>query len=62
MEKPRPFRLNEVLATAQITLNHVEGQNIVSWDDIEEVFPGVERVRNGSSVIKFCRGVFSTQR
>ncbi|KAG0293482.1 hypothetical protein BGZ96_002768, partial [Linnemannia gamsii] len=40
----------------EITLNYVDEQNIVSWEDIEQVFPGVKRVRNGSSVIKFLRG------
>ncbi|KAF9908748.1 hypothetical protein EC991_009558 [Linnemannia zychae] len=47
MEETRSFRLTETLPTAQITLSHVEGQNIVSWEDIEQVFPGVKRVRNG---------------
>ncbi|KAF9117739.1 hypothetical protein BGW39_001849, partial [Mortierella sp. 14UC] len=42
--------------TVEITLNHVDGQNIVYWEDIEQVFPGVKRVRNGNSVIKFLRG------
>ncbi|KAG0196159.1 hypothetical protein BGX33_001991, partial [Mortierella sp. NVP41] len=42
--------------TMEITLNHVDGQNIVYWEDIEQVFPGVKRVRNGNSVIKFLRG------
>ncbi|KAF9902118.1 hypothetical protein EC991_005258 [Linnemannia zychae] len=55
MEETRSYRLTETLTTAQITLNHIEGQNIVSWEDIEQVFPGVKRVSNGNSVIKFDR-------
>ncbi|KAF9944882.1 hypothetical protein BGZ72_001879, partial [Mortierella alpina] len=55
MNRTRSFRLIETLDTVEITLSHVEGQNMVSWEDIEHVFPGVHRVRNGSSVIKFHR-------
>ncbi|KAG0255867.1 hypothetical protein BGZ95_005656, partial [Linnemannia exigua] len=56
MEETQSFRLNETMDTVEITLNHVEGQNIVYWEDIEQAFPGAKRVRNGSSVIKFLRG------
>ncbi|KAF9551518.1 hypothetical protein EC957_008187 [Mortierella hygrophila] len=42
--------------TMEITLNHVDGQNIVYWEDIEQAFPGVKRVSTGYSVIKFLRG------
>ena len=55
MEVTRSFHLIETLDTLEITLNHVEGQNMVSWENIENVFPGVRRIRNGSSVIKFHR-------
>ncbi|KAF9115390.1 hypothetical protein BGW39_003061, partial [Mortierella sp. 14UC] len=56
MEDTQSFRLIETMDTVEITLNHVDGQNIVYWEDIEQVFPGVKRVRNGNSVIKFLRG------
>ena len=56
MEDTQSFRLIETMDTVEITLNHVEGQNIVYWEDIEQVFPGVKRVRNGKSVVKFLRG------
>ncbi|KAF9962085.1 hypothetical protein BGZ72_010691 [Mortierella alpina] len=55
MEVTQSLRLIDTLDTVEITLNHVEGQNMVSWENIENVFPGVHRVRNGSSVIKFHR-------
>ncbi len=61
MEVTRSFRLDDTLTTAQISLYHVEGQTIVNWEDIEQVFPGVERVFNGNSVIRFSRGDISTQ-
>ncbi|KAG9069807.1 hypothetical protein KI688_009132 [Linnemannia hyalina] len=56
MEGTQSFRLIETMDTMEITLNHVDGQNIVYWEDIEQVFPGVKRVSNGYSVIKFLRG------
>ncbi|KAG9061903.1 hypothetical protein KI688_007054 [Linnemannia hyalina] len=56
MEDTQSFRLIETTDTVEITLNHVEGQNTVPWEDIEKVFSGVKRVHNGKSVIKFLRG------
>ncbi|KAK3819190.1 MAG: hypothetical protein J3R72DRAFT_479964 [Linnemannia gamsii] len=41
---------------AHLSLKGGVSQNIVSWEDIEQVFPGVKRVLDGTSVIKFLRG------
>ncbi|KAF9276272.1 hypothetical protein BGZ68_010137 [Mortierella alpina] len=41
--------------TVKITLNHIEGQDVVCWEDIEQVFPGFKRVRSGNTVINFIR-------
>jgi hypothetical protein len=59
MEDTQSFRLVESSDTMEITLHHVDGQNIVYWEDIERVFPGAKRIHSGSSVIKFLRGVNS---
>ncbi|CAO3568083.1 unnamed protein product [Mortierella alpina] len=59
MEETQSFRLTETMNTAKLTLSHVGAQNIVQWEDIERVFPGVKRVHNGYSVITFSRN--STQ-
>ena len=56
MEDTRSFRLIETTDTVEITINHVDGQNIIYWEDIEQAFPGVKRVRSGKSMIKFLRG------
>ncbi|KAG0073047.1 hypothetical protein BGZ90_011705, partial [Linnemannia elongata] len=56
MEDTQSFHLIEATDTVEITLHHVDGQNIVYWEDIERTFPGFKRVLNGSSVIKFLRG------
>ncbi|KAF9308110.1 hypothetical protein BGZ91_007961, partial [Linnemannia elongata] len=56
MEDTQSFHLIETTDTVEITLHRVGEQNIVYREDIERVFPGVKRVRNGSSAIKFLRG------
>ncbi|KAG0364696.1 hypothetical protein BGX24_004487, partial [Mortierella sp. AD032] len=56
MEDTQSVRLTGTMDTVEITLNHIEGQNFVCWEDIEQVFPGVQLVRNGKSVIKFLLG------
>jgi hypothetical protein len=56
MEDTQSFRLVEATDTTEITLHHIGGQNIVYWEDIERVFPGVKRVQSGNSVIRFLRG------
>ncbi|CAO3568642.1 unnamed protein product [Mortierella alpina] len=56
MEETQSFRLVETKDTAEITLHHMGGQNVVSWEDIEQVFPGAKRVLDGKSVMKFLRG------
>ncbi|KAF9568331.1 hypothetical protein EC968_002984 [Mortierella alpina] len=55
MEETQSFRLVETTDTVKITINHVEGQDMVHWEDIEQAFPGAKRVRNGTSVINFTR-------
>ncbi|KAF9945786.1 hypothetical protein BGZ72_000961, partial [Mortierella alpina] len=55
MEENQSVRLIETTETAKITLNHVDGQTMVHWDEFEQVFPGAKRVHNGTSVITFHR-------
>ncbi|KAF9279663.1 hypothetical protein BGZ68_007780, partial [Mortierella alpina] len=55
MDTTQSFPLSKTMDTVELAVSHLEGQNIVRWEDIEHVFPGAQRVRNGHSVIKFCR-------
>lgn len=48
METTQRFRLAEGIAIEEIPCNHVNGQAIIYWDDIELVFPGVKRVKCGN--------------
>ncbi|KAF9365053.1 hypothetical protein BGX34_011542 [Mortierella sp. NVP85] len=47
MEETQLFRLAGKTATIKIPCDYVDGQNVVYWEDIEQVFPGVQHVVNG---------------
>ncbi|KAF9565977.1 hypothetical protein EC968_003976 [Mortierella alpina] len=55
MEETQSFRLTETMDSVKINISHIGGQNIVHWEDIEQVFPGAKRVHDGNSVITFHR-------
>ncbi|KAF9088089.1 hypothetical protein BGX27_002752, partial [Mortierella sp. AM989] len=56
MEEYQAFRVPGKAAEVEnINVDNVDGQNIIYWEDIEQVFPGVQHVRNGKSVVKFLR-------
>ncbi|KAG0278930.1 hypothetical protein BGZ96_002145, partial [Linnemannia gamsii] len=55
MEDTQSFRLIETMNTVEITPKHVDGQNIVYWEDIEQVFPGVKYVKDGKVAINIMR-------
>jgi hypothetical protein len=38
-----------------IPCDHLDGQGIVYWDDIEQVFPGVKYVERGNVAINLLR-------
>ncbi|KAF9351251.1 hypothetical protein BGX26_010707 [Mortierella sp. AD094] len=57
MEEYQPFRVPGTAADiVNIDADHVDGQNVIYWEDIEQVFPGIQYVRNGNSVVKLLRG------
>ncbi|KAF9176758.1 hypothetical protein BGZ50_009716 [Haplosporangium sp. Z 11] len=55
MEETQSFRLIGTTDTVEITVNHVGGQNIVYWEDIEQVFPGVKHTQNGKVAVNMLR-------
>ncbi|KAF9536937.1 hypothetical protein EC957_009341 [Mortierella hygrophila] len=55
MEDTQSFRSIETMNTVEITPKHVDGQNIVYWEDIEQVFPGVKYVKDGKVAINMMR-------
>ncbi|OAQ25134.1 HCP-like protein [Linnemannia elongata AG-77] len=55
MEETQSFRIVGTTDTENIDVDNVNGQNVIFWEDIEQVFPGVQHIRNGSSVVKLLR-------
>ncbi|KAF9356839.1 hypothetical protein BGX26_004654 [Mortierella sp. AD094] len=39
-----------------LTCDNLDGQDIIYWDDIKQVFPGAQHVKNGSVVVGLLRG------
>ncbi|KAF9944994.1 hypothetical protein BGZ72_001783, partial [Mortierella alpina] len=51
MDQTQSFRLIGTTQILRIPIQHIDGQNVVSWDSIEQVFPGVRSVKNGDVTI-----------
>ncbi|KAF9901733.1 hypothetical protein EC991_005742, partial [Linnemannia zychae] len=51
MEETQSFRLIGREEIVKISVSNVGGQNVVYWDDIQEVFPGVQHVQNGDVAV-----------
>lgn len=49
------FRLLGTMRIEDIPCDSVNGQYIIYWDDIEQVFPDVRHIRNGKVVVSFLR-------
>ncbi|CAO3568623.1 unnamed protein product [Mortierella alpina] len=47
MDQTQSFRLIGTTQIVTVPVLHVGGQNVVSWESIEQVFPGVKCVKNG---------------
>ncbi|KAF9960860.1 hypothetical protein BGZ72_005696 [Mortierella alpina] len=56
MAKTQSFRIAGSTADIEnIDVDSINGLNVIYWEDIEQVFPGVRLIRNGSSVVKLLR-------
>ncbi|KAI8595993.1 hypothetical protein EDD21DRAFT_420102 [Dissophora ornata] len=55
MEEFQAFRVAGTTTVRNIEVENVDGQNIIYWEDIELLFPGVQNVQNGKSLVKFLR-------
>lgn len=55
MEVVQSFRLIGKTDIEDIPCDQIDGQNIVYWEDIEQVFPGIQHIKNGTSVVKLLR-------
>lgn len=52
MEAAQSFRLAGNTDTIEILCDQVDGQNVIYWEDIKDVFPRVQYVKNGNVAVK----------
>ncbi|KAF9350657.1 hypothetical protein BGX34_001063, partial [Mortierella sp. NVP85] len=55
MEATQSFRLAGGTEVEEVSCSRVNGQTVVYWEDIELVFPGVKRVKNGNASVNPLR-------
>ncbi|KAK3817449.1 MAG: hypothetical protein J3Q66DRAFT_339926 [Benniella sp.] len=55
MVTTQSFRLIGKADLKDIICDQVDGENVVFWEDIEQVFPGVKYITNGNTVISMMR-------
>ncbi|KAF9345116.1 hypothetical protein BGX34_005023 [Mortierella sp. NVP85] len=55
MDTTQQFRLQGEPSIEEITCDQFDGQNIVYWEDIEQVFPGVKHVKCGKITVSLMR-------
>ncbi|KAF9349938.1 hypothetical protein BGX34_001492, partial [Mortierella sp. NVP85] len=55
MVTTQSFRLAGKPGLKDIICDQVDGENVVFWEDIEQVFPGVKYITNGNTVIGLMR-------
>jgi hypothetical protein len=55
MEETQHFRLAGTTAIEKIPYEHVHGQNVIFWEDVERAFPGVKHVKCDSVIVNLLR-------
>ncbi|KAF9538509.1 hypothetical protein EC957_006683, partial [Mortierella hygrophila] len=55
MDETQSFRISGTTDVKNIDVDIVNGKNVIYWEDIEQVFPEVGYICNGSSVVKLVR-------
>ena len=55
MEDTQSFRLLGSTDIEEILCDQVDGQKIVYWEDIEQAFPGVQKVKSGRLLVSMMR-------
>ena len=55
MQETQSFRLIGKNKVEKIPCDQVDGQNIVYWEDIEVLFPGVSHIMNGDVLVTAMR-------
>ncbi|KAF9343823.1 hypothetical protein BGX34_006334, partial [Mortierella sp. NVP85] len=55
MDDTQHFRLAGTTSLKKIPYEHVDGQNVIFWEDIKQVFPGVEHIECDGVVANLLR-------
>jgi len=55
MDVTQSFRLTGQTDIEDIPCDCVDGDNIIYWEDIEQIYPGVKHVKNGRTTVKLLR-------
>jgi len=55
MDETQHFRLAGTTTVEKIDYDHVDGHNVIYWEDIELVFPGVKHVKCNDVTVKPLR-------
>ncbi|KAF9363731.1 hypothetical protein BGX34_003459 [Mortierella sp. NVP85] len=55
MDEAQHFRLAGTATVVEISCDHVDGQNVIFWEVIKKVFPGVEHVECDGFVVNLLR-------
>lgn len=49
------FRVQGTTDLEKISCDHVDGQNVIFWSDIEQSFHGVKHIKNGEEIVKLMK-------
>ncbi|KAI8358916.1 hypothetical protein B0O80DRAFT_526665 [Mortierella sp. GBAus27b] len=55
MEATQSFRLAGTTDVLEIPCDQVDGQNVIYWDEITDIFPGAQYIKNGNIIVKKIR-------
>ncbi|KAG0221104.1 hypothetical protein B0O80DRAFT_534570 [Mortierella sp. GBAus27b] len=55
MQATQSFRLLGTTHVEDILCDQVDGQNVIFWEEIDQVFPGVRHLKNGNVNVKMMR-------
>jgi hypothetical protein len=55
MEAVQSFRLAGTTDILQIPCDQDDGYNVIYWDNILDVFPGAQYVKNGNTIVNKIR-------
>jgi hypothetical protein len=61
MDVSQSFRLKGETAIIKIQCDHVFGQYVVHWEDIERIFPGASYVKKGDIAVTFAKNPRKTK-